>query len=266
MPRARIATAAVLLAALGAAVFWLPTAGAVAVFLAVVGLAAREWAALAGLAHGLPQHAYALVVVALCALSWWASGPHVPAVALACGMAWWLLAAAWIIGYQQRGRPAAVGVGWMSLAGLAVFLPALAAIAWLLGQSPWHLLAMLAIVWSADIFAYVGGRRFGRRRLISRVSPGKTWEGLLSAVGATLMLALAINAAWLGMAYGPLLLLVAATLAAAVIGDLLESLAKRLRGVKDSGTLLPGHGGVLDRIDSVVAAAPVFAFVYLEVA
>jgi phosphatidate cytidylyltransferase len=114
----------------------------------------------------------------------------------------------------------------------------------------------LLLVWMADIGAYFAGRRFGRRRLAPEVSPGKTWEGVLGGVAACIPVAVG-GSFWVSVPLGGFLVLCLATVACSIVGDLTESLLKRFAGVKDSGTLFPGHGGVMDRIDSLTAAAPV---------
>jgi phosphatidate cytidylyltransferase len=119
---------------------------------------------------------------------------------------------------------------------------------------------LLTLVWLADIGAYFSGRKFGRRKLAPTISPGKTWEGVYGGVGANLVWMLLIY--WLtdGFEIGlsQFLLIGVATVLISVVGDLFESILKREAGVKDSGKLLPGHGGILDRIDSMIAASPVF--------
>jgi phosphatidate cytidylyltransferase len=136
-------------------------------------------------------------------------------------------------------------------------------------RSPWLVLAAMAVVWVADIAAYFAGRRFGKRKLAPAISPGKTWEGVWGALVAVAAYGLVIASlgpyasAWgtLGpaatFAFVAFLLLLAAI---SVVGDLFESLLKRQAGVKDSGALLPGHGGVLDRVDALLAAMPLAAF------
>jgi len=142
------------------------------------------------------------------------------------------------------------------------------AIVELQARSPWLVLAAMAIVWIADTAAYFSGRAFGRRKLAPQVSPGKTWEGVyggLAAVGlyALALVPLAAEGGFKGVV-APLSVIVWIALALAlaalsVVGDLCESLLKRQAGVKDSGRLLPGHGGVLDRIDALLAAMPAAA-------
>jgi phosphatidate cytidylyltransferase len=145
-----------------------------------------------------------------------------------------------------------------------VLLPAWIGLAYLrLDQAgSWLILYVIALVACADIGAYFAGRAFGRHKMAPAVSPGKTLEGLAGGITAVALFALLISAIALPAAISPsaFLLLSMATALASVLGDLVESMVKRHRGVKDSGTLLPGHGGVLDRIDSLAAAIPVFAF------
>jgi phosphatidate cytidylyltransferase len=130
---------------------------------------------------------------------------------------------------------------------------------------PWILLMFMAVAWIADIAAYFTGRAFGRRKLAPRVSPGKTWEGVMGAFAATTLYALVLRAV-LHVELHPALLAALAVVvfvwvltAASIVGDLLESALKRQAGLKDSGTLLPGHGGVLDRIDALTSVLPIAA-------
>jgi phosphatidate cytidylyltransferase len=129
-----------------------------------------------------------------------------------------------------------------------------------LGVLPVWLILALVPTWAADITAYVVGRRMGRRKIVPRISPGKTWEGTLAGFGAAAVVVLLI-ATSAGINTGPTLLLAMLVGPVGFAGDLLESAIKRAAGAKDSGTLLPGHGGVLDRIDSLILVAPAVAFV-----
>jgi len=211
--------------------------------------------------------AYAAAVGALLVAAWlgWPAvlaeaGRVQPLLGAAC--TGWAIALLWIMGY-----PASAGLwgarGTRAVMGLVVLVPAWAALAWLrfLPGGQWLILFMFALVASADIGAYFSGRRFGRRKLAAAVSPGKTVEGLVGGVIAASVLALVVgySISVQGMAPGEWIGLGVATVLASVVGDLFESMVKRERGIKDSSSLLPGHGGLMDRLDSVSAAAPVFA-------
>ena len=175
--------------------------------------------------------------------------------------AWWLVAVVWIGSY---GMGRADSPPWMrAVAGILVLVPAwraLVAVRDVEQHGQYYLLFLLALIWAADTAAYFVGRRWGRFSLAPRVSPGKTWEGVWGALASGLVLSMTMAAlmgmaprSWFGFA-----LLGGFTVVASIVGDLLESVCKRASGVKDSGQLLPGHGGVLDRLDSLTAAAPVF--------
>ena len=222
--------------------------------------AALEWAQLAGFASRTSRLIYsASTVGAALACTLLLRGQDMPVAAmLALGCGWWCIAAVWIVHYQRHAGPQVTDSARLALCGWLALIPALAALLTLLDRGPASLLALFGLVWGADIFAYFGGKTFGKRRLASRVSPGKTWEGLTAALLGTQLLTAAAASVFKSVPLPALLALAAVTLAASLVGDLFESLLKRLRGVKDSGNLLPGHGGLLDRIDSLLAAAPVF--------
>jgi len=143
-----------------------------------------------------------------------------------------------------------------------VLVPAWLATVLLQGR-PGQLLALMAVVWVADTAAYFAGRRFGRNKLAPGISPGKTWEGVFGALaGVTVYYLLLVRFAPTllgGFGFLPGLILVGVLAALGVVGDLFESWMKRVAGVKDSGKLLPGHGGVLDRIDALTASLPLAA-------
>lgn len=217
--------------------------------------AAWEWSALLRLTSVPARAAYVLATGGLLWLGWSLTAtPQSLFALLVLAAVWWLLAAWWVIQASQHQAGLAVG----ALAGWATLVPA--GVALLRMRLDWPvglrwLLATLFLVWAADTGAYFAGRWLGRHKLAPKVSPGKTWEGV--AGGLVLVLALAAWAApLLGMprlAFAALCLVVGAC---SIVGDLIESLFKRHAGLKDSGTLLPGHGGMLDRIDSLLAAAP----------
>lgn len=266
MLRQRVFTALALMVPLILLVVLAPT-WAFAVFaLLVIGIAAREWAQLAGLESVFARAGYiiaASVLFLALLLSWRSVGWSAwPLAVLMLGVLWWLfvfLALPW----YRAGLGAGMG-GRLLLraAGLLTLVPAGLALVWLHDIDPMLVLYLILLVAAADTGAYFVGRRFGRNKLAPEISPGKTREGLFGALFAVIPVGLlgvwlfgleALDALVLG-----LLSIVVALVS--VVGDLQESVLKREAGAKDSGALLPGHGGVLDRIDSLTAAAPVFLF------
>jgi phosphatidate cytidylyltransferase len=218
-----------------------------------------EWANLSGLEHPTQRLAYVAGLATVMILAWLAGA--VQAVwPLWLGAIGWLISGYWVVRYPQSSeqwRAPAVRL----VMGVWVLLPCWIGFNQLRAIGGEWLLYVLLLVWVADIGAYFSGRRFGRRKLAPRVSPGKSWEGVYGGMVATALLAL-LFASWLDMGTAQGVWLVVATLVVtlmSVLGDLLESMLKRLRGIKDSGRLLPGHGGILDRIDSLTAAIPLFA-------
>ena len=180
---------------------------------------------------------------------------------LVVAVCWWACATAWVIRYQQGIDPAV----WSSpvlrtLGGWCTLIPAWLALVTLHRQGPVWVLLLLVVIWGADVGAYFAGKAFGKHRLASLVSPGKSWEGvvggLLVIVGVAVMFGLTLSMTAEAITW--LVILCVLTGMVSVLGDLVESMWKRRAGLKDSGVLIPGHGGVLDRIDSLTAAAPVF--------
>ncbi len=227
--------------------------------LAIIAVAAYEWANLAGL-----RPAGKLVYsVFLCALTWAImqyAREYVEYVVYA-GVIWWF----GFTLYLFKASPSAMGgaVSYQKLFIGALLLPATVFAMNLVhaGQNgPAWLLYALMLVWVADIGAYFTGKRFGRVKLAPHISPGKTREGLYGAVAAVAVYSVVASAYFgLDLAGTVSLLVLAVVLTLiSVAGDLYESVLKRERGIKDSGSILPGHGGILDRIDSVIAAMPVF--------
>lgn len=257
----RVCTAGMLIPVVIAALFFLPNAYVSVLFGAFVSVAAWEWAGLAGLRHRAAKAAYAAVTLVLMAAVY--SRLEAAAPWLWTGaVAWWLLALAVVVRYERGLVPAGWGMYTAALVGWLVLVPAWAALAALHARvGPAAVLWVLLLIWVADSAAYFAGRRWGRRRLAARVSPGKSWEGVAAALLAVVVMALGYAAiSGLGNASAvSFVLLAVVTVAFSIVGDLMESLFKRMAGVKDSGHILPGHGGVLDRIDSLTAAAPVFA-------
>ena len=259
MLRTRILTAAVLAPLAIVAVLLLPLVP-FAVLMGLVALAAAwEWAGLAGLDSRLGRVAGVGLVAVPLALLWVFPGAWNAALVVA--LAFWVGVAGMVLTW-----PRALSLVRSSPIALAMSVPALGG-AWLamvvLKSQPdggWLIVWALALVAIADSGAYFAGRRFGRRKLAPNVSPGKTWEGF--AGGAVLGILWGLGTApWLPGGIWLWFVACIAGIIAAVFGDLFESALKRARGVKDSGTLLPGHGGVLDRLDASLAALPVVAVV-----
>ena len=271
MLRQRVITALVLLALLLPALFAASALPFALFTLLLVSAAGWEWARLNGVQAPLP----ALATGALVALMCGASLPNLPQMGHAGGL-WWAGTAAWVVGgalVLRRGPE-----GWPKLpAPLRWALgPLLLWLAWLamaqartIGVN--FLLSAMCVVWVADISAYFSGRAFGKRKLAITISPGKSWEGVYGGVAGVLLLSVFwiwgesqfnLDSASLfkllqqRLGWGGLLLVVLLLTALSVVGDLFESLVKRAAGAKDSSRLLPGHGGVLDRVDALLPVLP----------
>jgi phosphatidate cytidylyltransferase len=258
----RIVTAAVLAAVFVAALFlasrpvWASLVGA------VLAVAAWEWARLAGL-RTAGSAIFALLLVALLGTLAWYAGHGAPVYLLA--MLFWILAApAWL-----RWRPHNAGRSLRVGIGAIVLVAAFAALIELRDQNPGLVLSVMSVIWISDTAAFFSGRRFGRRKLAPAVSPAKTWEGVWGAMLAAGAYGLLWQ--WFPQSAQPqgsappgiLLALLALVFAAlGIVGDQFESQMKRDAGVKDSGQLLPGHGGALDRIDALLPVLPAAAWLF----
>jgi phosphatidate cytidylyltransferase len=249
---ARIGTAAVLIVLLLAGLFLLPRLGVAALMALIIAIAGFEWARLCGLGATESRLYAAAIVIGLLVLY----SVQVWRPAFAVAAAFWVFAAPiWL----WRGMHAAQRNVLIPLGFLVLVPPALAMVA----LEPLDALLALAVAWIADTAAYFVGRRWGRRKLAPSISPGKSWEGAIGGLGGAAAYAMIL---WLFFTAGREARMAAAFLGAAVlltavsiVGDLFESAAKRQAGVKDSGTILPGHGGMLDRIDSATAVLPLAA-------
>lgn len=254
--RSRVLTAFGLAALLIAVLFYAPPVVTSAVFGAVLLMGGWEWSAF--LAVGLAWRLLYVAVLAalgLLALRYTQSGPAFDWL-MGIAVAWWLLALLWVAWAPKQGsRPAA------ALAGLLTLLPTWIALLRTDLHFPaghkWTLF-ILALAFAADTGAFFTGRAFGRRALAPRVSPHKTWEGVLGGMLLALVIAGA-GAVWFRQPVATFMALCLVAAGFSVVGDLTESMLKRHVNLKDSGRLFPGHGGVLDRIDSVTAATPVMA-------
>ncbi|GGY24824.1 phosphatidate cytidylyltransferase [Rhodanobacter panaciterrae] len=223
-----------------------------------------EWAQLSGLKNQSARIGLLVAAAVVFALLWYGHAGITTPVLLAAGVAWWLLACLWLRHFAFGAAPTAENRTLKLLAGAFVLFPAWIALISIHEREPhghWWTLLALVIVWAADIGAYFSGRTFGKRKLAPQISPGKTWAGAYGALVAGVVVTL-LGGWLLDVRGAPLLglaLLALLTVAVSIVGDLIESLMKRHAQVKDSGTIIPGHGGLMDRLDSVFAALPVFA-------
>ncbi|MEO7252195.1 MAG: phosphatidate cytidylyltransferase [Arenimonas sp.] len=263
--RTRVIAAAVMAPVAIASVLFLPSSILAAVVAGVMMLGLWEWTLLAGVHGRVARAAYLVGNAALMVALAWGAGTGLFSFKLVSllGVAWWLLVPLWLMRFGFGSRP----TGWTRalklFAGSVCVIPAWAAICWLHASQPkgplWALYALF-IIWVADSGAYFVGSRIGKHKLAPRISPGKSWEGFVGGLLSSLLLA-CLAFALLGLSLDSLpalLLLTGVTTVFSVAGDLFESLLKRHAGSKDSSDLIPGHGGVLDRIDSLLAALPIF--------
>ena len=262
MLKQRIITAIILFVLLMAALFAAPTMVWQLLVLAIVWQSSVEWARLSHIS-GLPAHAYCVsLTLVMIGVLWLDTSLtndgqtylHLAFYALAI-LLWVFVVPTWLIASWKPKMPL-----FMGTIGLVLILPTALAMLDLRAYNPWALLFAMSMVWMADTSAYFAGRRFGKTKLAPAISPGKTWEGVYGALVAVTAYVLVCWAAGLFSIYQNFFpgMIVAAWwwVGLSVIGDLFESAIKRQAGVKDSGALLPGHGGLLDRIDALTSTLP----------
>jgi phosphatidate cytidylyltransferase len=277
----RLITALILIPIVIAALFLLPPVGFALVTLVVCMLAAWEWGQLAGFTSRSQRIWLAILCGFLLALMMlsvpaYHQSVHLPQVGgpLWLSLAWWLAALLLVLFYPgsaalwRNSRPIRLLFGLLTIVPFFWGMLALRQFGYEQNHftGAWWLLYVMLLVWGADSGAYMFGKLFGKHKLAPKVSPGKTWEGLIGGLVTSALIS------WLFGRYAPLnvvpaTLLICSVIAAlaSVLGDLTESMFKREAGIKDSGHLIPGHGGILDRIDSLTAAVPVFACLMLLV-
>jgi phosphatidate cytidylyltransferase len=246
-------------------------------FALILSVAAWEWARLAGLKNNIACIAFAgvmLILMTLMTLLLHESMHWLPWV-LYSNLLWWVIGFVLVVTFRMPPEHLPVRFNGFDivlnlLAGIFIIGGAFVALTGLHHISEngaYYILILLLLIWIADIAAYFTGKQFGKHKLAPHVSPGKTWEGVAGAAMAVLVAALIIGT-FLRFPSPKLVmfaLLVVITIALSILGDLTESLFKRRAGMKDSSQLLPGHGGILDRIDSLMAAAPVFLLGLMQV-
>lgn len=269
MLKQRVITAVAIVVPLLLLLAFLAPLPLMALFAVIVVAAAWEWSTLSGIAATGLKILYTLMIAALMGLLFLFGNlpdvvPNTSLVreVLHAATVWWAIALLWVMGYPGSARLWG-NIGVRALMGVLVLVPTWLALCYLRlqGQGVLLIIYVLLVVVAADIGAYFAGRAWGKSKLAVNVSPGKSWAGFWGGFAASQALALLVAQFWPGglpIALLPFMVLSGVASLASVLGDLLESMVKRHQGLKDSGTLLPGHGGVMDRLDSLTAAVPVF--------
>lgn len=228
--------------------------------LIIILVGAGEWAALTGVDHTLAQGVYIALIAGLAACAWWSVSIGLAWIPVIAGAVWWFCVAVLLVLWRPDWAGHRVQA-WLRVAGLPTLVLAWLALVLIHRYDAWLLVFLIVLAALGDTAAYFVGKHFGRHRMAPLLSPGKTWEGLLGELSAALLASLVGAYVFAGGSLGSYIafvLLAMLSVLASVCGDLFESLLKRVAGAKDSGHLLPGHGGVLDRVDSHLAAAPIF--------
>lgn len=287
MLKQRIITALILAPAAISAIFYLPINYFAILLMAIIGIGSWEWARFMGLVDTVQRLGYAVVTSAIIAALWFllpvdetwlviTGVQHQITSILWLSVLWWLFAAFLMFLYPKSSSFWANNkfiiaiFGWLTLVPTWLAFMVLRTNNHLLDefQGAQLLMYLFMLVWSADVGAYFVGKSLGKRKLMPNVSPGKTIEGFLGGVVCASILTVIVGFAlqWSSDKFMTALMVTLLITSISVLGDLTESMFKRQAGVKDSGTILPGHGGILDRIDSLTATAPVFALCYLLLA
>lgn len=256
--------AGVILAPLGiAAILWLPNQAFLWLAGAVFTAGAWEWARLSGWDATGPRAAYTVLVAATLAALGWLGSNQLWGASVGAGAIAWLVAALWLSRFTAGQSANSTNTLVKALLGWIMLAACFSAVAQLRSVpddgAMWVLVA-LATVWITDTAAYFTGRAIGKRKLAPRISPNKTWAGAMGALVGSLLFLFVATTYLLkeNIELWELGVLAALTATVAMVGDLFVSLLKRHRDIKDSGNLIPGHGGILDRFDGVLAAVPAF--------
>jgi phosphatidate cytidylyltransferase len=258
MLKQRVITAVILGAILVFAIFKLPNPVLEIILALVTLIGAWEWSVLVGIKKSMLKILYVALIGVAMLFVWHFIQPQYENTLLMLVSLWWAGVVILLALYKSAWQQTAWLKNLLLLSGFIVLVPAWLALTSLHDQGPEALMFFFALIWVADIAAYFVGKRFGKNKLAPKLSPGKSREGVLGALLASVVMAIIGLQMFTFSKQASLYFIGLCVLTAliSVVGDLYESLLKRNAGVKDSGTILPGHGGVLDRVDSITAAAP----------
>jgi phosphatidate cytidylyltransferase len=264
MLKNRIITAAMLIPVVIAFIFLLDRIWFSVLFAVFVAIGAWEWAGLCKLSEKM-KCLYSLFIVLILSVIYWLDNNFLYSSIILSGVIYWFYAVVVIISYQKQRHLLGNSSSVLMLVGMLLLIPMWSGLTLLKSFSENGaslIMCLMLLIWGADTAAYFVGKRWGKRKLASRVSPGKTWEGTLAGIGSAVIVAVCYVIVSNKNLDDSLLFvgLSILTVIGSIFGDLMESLVKREAGQKDSGSILPGHGGVMDRIDSLTAASPVFVF------
>lgn len=263
MLKQRLITACVLIAIVISGTLYLETSFFATLLAVFVGFGSWEWAGMSGYNKPISRMLYTLVIVSVLGGCFIFRNTLVSLFIIAGAVIWWLFAIFLVVTYQRGAVSIPDSRLWKAGMGLWVLVPAWLSLVILHANGPdgvVSVLFLLVLIWLADTAAYLCGRRWGKTKLSSRVSPEKSWEGVFGALLASLAISMgyALVTNMQGIHIVIFLAICLVTVSGSVLGDLLESMMKRCESLKDSSSLLPGHGGVMDRIDSLTAAGPIF--------
>ncbi len=263
MLKQRVLTALFLAPCVLGSIYFLSTTAVAVILGLIILIGAWEWVGLSGFDSIQIKVAYISVMAILMIFCYPLITTSLLIIFLSIACLWWFFCLLVIISSQMKEVLPSQNKHLFLLIGLLILIPSWMSLLYLHGHpslgSEW-VLFLLVLIWTADIGAYFAGRTLGRRKLADKISPGKSWEGVIGGLVAVLIMSLLLLPYLISTEEIPtiLILLCLITVMFSVLGDLAESVVKRIAGKKDSGHILPGHGGVMDRIDSLTAASPIF--------
>lgn len=256
----RIISAAVLIPLIVLSILFLPNRFFSLLTAVFVGVAALEWSKIIAFRQKYQKYFYVFFAVIILCVSYFYRERFATCIILA-GTLWWICAMFMIVAYQKESLSLPADKLFKSIIGILILVPAWMSLVILHANinGPNLVLYLFVLIWLADIAAFFIGQKFGKHRLASKTSPAKSWEGVFGAIAFTSVMSFFyVKIGEQQVAAAGLMLLGIITVIFSIIGDLTESMFKRIAGVKNSGVIIPGHGGIFDRIDSLTAAAPIY--------